>query len=61
MANREALTKIQKNNRYMLQSSSRLATATLITILFAAFIALTKNMQKPGCYRRPYNATQLGK
>lgn len=46
------------------QGSSRgsfLAVSALITVLCAAFLALTISMQRPGCYRRPYNSTPLGK
>lgn len=61
MANLETHTKIRKNDIYGLSTGSSLITAVLLAILCAAFIALTKNMQKPGCYRRPYNTSQLGK
>ncbi|VDO50372.1 unnamed protein product [Onchocerca flexuosa] len=60
MANLETRTKIRKDDIYELPKGSSLTTAVLIAVLCASFFVLTKNMQKPGCYRRPYNASQLG-
>lgn len=61
MANLETHRKIQNSHIFGLSTGSSLAAALLIAILCAAFIALTKNMQKAGCHRRPYNTSQLGK
>uniref|UniRef100_A0A0R3RXB0 Apyrase n=1 Tax=Elaeophora elaphi TaxID=1147741 RepID=A0A0R3RXB0_9BILA len=61
MANLETRTKMRKSDIYGLPTGLSLITAVLIAILCAAFIALTKNMQKPRCFRRPYNMSQLGR
>ncbi|VDM92220.1 unnamed protein product [Onchocerca ochengi] len=60
MANLETRTKMRKDDIYQLPTGSSLTTALLIAVLCASFFVLTKNMQKPGCYRRPYNTSQLG-
>ncbi|VDN86092.1 unnamed protein product [Brugia pahangi] len=61
MVNLETRSKIRKDGIHRLSfTGSSLTTTVLIVTLCAAFIALTKNMQKPGCYRRPYNTSQLG-
>ncbi|EJW85501.1 calcium activated nucleotidase 1 [Wuchereria bancrofti] len=60
MVNLETRSKIRKNDIHRLSTGSSITTTVLIVTLCAAFIALTKNMQKPGCYRRPYNTSQLG-
>ncbi|VIO99677.1 MGC52693 protein, putative [Brugia malayi] len=61
MVNLETRSRIRKDGVHRLSfTGSSLTTTVLIVTLCAAFIALTKNMQKPGCYRRPYNTSQLG-
>uniref|UniRef100_A0A915PNN1 Soluble calcium-activated nucleotidase 1 n=1 Tax=Setaria digitata TaxID=48799 RepID=A0A915PNN1_9BILA len=60
MAHSEIRPKIRKEGIYVSPTSSFLTIAVLVTVLLASFIALIKNMQKPGCYHRPYNASQLG-
>ncbi|KAM3727478.1 Apyrase apy-1 [Dirofilaria immitis] len=49
-----------KNDNYGSSTGFSLTTAVLVAILCASFFVLTKNMQKLECYRRPYNASQLG-
>ncbi|VDN05585.1 unnamed protein product [Thelazia callipaeda] len=60
MGSPETRMKVQKRDIRFWTTGSFLTLTLLLSVLCASFSLLMINMQKPGCSRRPYNASQLG-